>query len=171
MPMDDVRAVLGVGGNVGDVPSTLSAALSVLDASPHIGVEDVSALYRTPPWGKTDQEHFFNACALVRTGLAARELLDFCLAVERQFKRDRLRDERWGPRTLDIDILLHGETVCDTPTLQLPHPRIAERAFVLVPLADILPEIIIGGKSVGSLARASDRTGIVQVKDRGWWSG
>ena len=96
-----------------------------------------SRLYRTPAWGRTDQPDFINAVVELRTRLAARVLLDYLLEIETRFGRVRREDDRWGPRTLDLDLLLFGEEVLDVPGLHVPHPRLHERAFVLVPLAEI----------------------------------
>jgi 2-amino-4-hydroxy-6-hydroxymethyldihydropteridine diphosphokinase len=109
-----------------------------------------SRLYRTPAWGRTEQPDFINAVALVETGLPARELLDGLLAIERAFGRVRLDGERWGPRTLDLDLLLFGDAVIDEPGLRVPHPHLHERAFALLPLAEIAPQLAIPG--IGNVA-------------------
>ena len=163
-----VIAFLGLGGNIGDPAATMAAALRAIDADPACSVVAVSSLYRTPPWGKTDQPDFLNAAASISTALSPRELLSLCLEKERLLKR--VRNERWGPRTIDIDILLYGDSAIDEDGLAIPHPRLAERAFVLVPLREIAPEIEIGGKSVDELVRRQDGTGIERATDTGgWW--
>lgn len=163
-----MRAYLGLGGNVGDVKATMAAALQRLDARPDLSVEQVSRLYRTPPWGVTDQPWFVNACARVETELGPRELLDLCLETERAFKRERR--ERWGPRTLDLDVLDHGGAVYEDEALTLPHPRAAERAFVLIPLAEIAPELSLQGASVADLAAGVEDDGIEPASSDGeWW--
>ena len=99
-------AYLGIGGNIGDPPKTMAAALRLIDSRDDTKVAAVSRLYRTPPWGVTDQPYFYNACARVETELSPRDLLELCLSSERAFKRERR--ERWGPRTLDLDVLDYG---------------------------------------------------------------
>ena len=117
----------------------MAAALRMLDADSHANVIAVSSLYRTPPWGKTDQPDFINAAAEIRTSLEPRALLALCLDAEHELKR--VRQERWGPRIVDIDILAFGDRMIREAGLEIPHPRIPERAFVLVPLAEIAPEL------------------------------
>lgn len=162
------RAALGLGGNVGDVPASMASALKALDARPDLSVAKVSRLYRTPPWGKLDQPDFVNACALIETTLSPHALLDLCLQTERAHLRER--GERWGPRTLDIDLLDYdGEAISDE-RLTLPHPRAGERAFVLVPLAEIAPDLRLGGRPVGETALAIEPEGIEPISSDGeWW--
>jgi 2-amino-4-hydroxy-6-hydroxymethyldihydropteridine diphosphokinase len=159
-------AVLGLGGNVGDVRATMAAALDRLAAIPGIRIAAVSALYSTPPWGKTDQPDFLNAAALLETGLPPRGLLDAVLGVERALGRER--QERWGPRTIDIDILLYGEERIDEPGLSLPHARLAERAFALLPLADVLPAARFSGRAVGEWLAEADVGGVARVAGPEW---
>ncbi|AMJ61185.1 hypothetical protein AXW83_13550 [Bosea sp. PAMC 26642] len=147
-----VEAALGLGGNLGDPVAAFAAALKGLARHPAIASVRSSSVYRTAPWGKLDQPEFLNMAVLIETDLAARELLALCLELERANGRER--GERWGPRTLDIDILTYGDAVIDEPGLQLPHPRIAERAFVLAPLAEIAPALPIGGSSTDALRDA-----------------
>jgi 2-amino-4-hydroxy-6-hydroxymethyldihydropteridine diphosphokinase len=131
-------------------------------------VAAVSRLYRTPPWGKTDQSHFFNSCAAVETRLAPEALLDLCLSIEREMKRERI--ERWGPRTLDIDVLTYEGVEQDAPRLELPHPRMTERGFVLMPLADIAPELMVKGRAVADWLVSADIAGIeIADESRDWW--
>ena len=152
-----VEAALAFGGNIGDPVAAFAAALKGLRAHPDVTLGRLSSIYRTPPWGKTDQPEFLNMAVLVETSLAPQELLAFCLELEKAGGRERR--ERWGPRTLDIDILTYGDAVIDQAQLQIPHPRIAERAFVLVPLAEILPQRLIGERTVAELlAEATDET-------------
>lgn len=139
-------AFVGLGGNVGDAAATLREALAALDGLPDTRVLRASPLYRTPAWGHVDQPDFVNAAAKLETDLDARALLDALLDVERQFGRDRHEDDaRWGPRTLDLDLLLFGDAVIDEPGLRVPHPHLHERAFALVPLAAIAPDAPIPG--------------------------
>lgn len=137
------RAFLGLGGNIGDPAAAMAAALRALDAHDAVSVAAVSSLYRTPPWGVTDQPDFLNAVAAVDTALTARHLLDLCLDVERGLKR--IRAQRWGPRVIDIDILLLDGVEWLSDRLQIPHPRMCERAFVLVPLMHLAPELRVRG--------------------------
>lgn len=148
-----IEAFLAFGGNLGDPVAAFATALRSLKQHPAIALKRLSSVYRTPPWGKHDQPEFLNMAVLVKTGLSPRELLALCLDLERAGGRERR--ERWGPRTLDIDILTSGDEVIDEPDLQVPHPRIAERAFVLVPLAEIAPELTIGGVAVKELLAAA----------------
>ena len=164
MTREPVSALIALGGNVGEVGAAMQGALDRLHAEPGMCVVAVSPVYRTPPWGITDQPRFLNACAELRTELAPETLLRRVQAVERLAGRARTR--RWGPRTLDIDILAHGEVAMRTPELTLPHPRLFERAFVLVPLADIAPFRVIGGRGVRDLAAGADRTGIEMAETR-----
>jgi 2-amino-4-hydroxy-6-hydroxymethyldihydropteridine diphosphokinase len=161
-------ATLGLGGNIGDPVHAMALALQALDARPDCRVTTVSRLYRTPPWGKTDQSYFFNACASVSTSLAPEALLDVCLDIERGMKRERI--ERWGPRTLDIDVLTYADLVQDAPRLQLPHPRMTDRGFVLMPLADFAADMIVDGVAVAEWLARADVTGI-EVADQSpqWW--
>jgi 2-amino-4-hydroxy-6-hydroxymethyldihydropteridine diphosphokinase len=162
------RAWLGLGGNVGDPETAMAAALGALDARDDCAVVAVSGLYRTPPWGVTDQPDFFNACAAVDTTLSARALLDVCLGTEAEFHRVRTR--RWGPRTIDIDILVYGDDEIDEEGLHVPHPRMTERAFVMVPLAEIAANLEVGGRTVGEWAADCDATGMDRLeRPADWW--
>lgn len=133
-------AAIGLGANLGDAAATLRDALAEIARLPGIELLRASRLYRTPAWGRTEQPDFINAVALVDTTMPARELLDALLAIERSFGRVRLDGERWGPRTLDLDLIdYHGLIRRDPPPV-LPHPGIAERIFVLAPIAEIAPD-------------------------------
>lgn len=166
--MDTHLATLGLGGNIGDPAASMARALVLLDTRPDCAVTHVSKLYRTPPWGKTDQAWFFNACAEVATSLSPDELLDACLSIERQMKRERL--ERWGPRTIDIDVLTYDSLRHHSQTLEIPHPRMTERGFVLKPLADFAPDLIVNGKPVAEWLRDADISGIEIADAHGdWW--
>lgn len=161
-------AYLGLGGNIGDPVASMAAALQALDTHPAVRVAAVSSLYRTPPWGVTDQPDFINAVAAVDTYLSARELLDLCLSSELALKR--VRKERWGPRSIDIDILLFGDDEIDEDGLHVPHPRMTQRAFVLAPLDEIAAELKVKGEPVSQLLTKTDQAGIVKL-DGGsaWW--
>jgi 2-amino-4-hydroxy-6-hydroxymethyldihydropteridine diphosphokinase len=145
----------------------MATALRTLDADPDTTVVSVSSLYRTPPWGKTDQPDFLNAAAELRTKRSPRGLLELCLDVERRLKR--VRQERWGPRLIDMDILVFGDRVIDEPGLVVPHPRMLERAFVLVPLAEIDPDLRLGGIPVADHLAALETAGIEKLRGRDWW--
>jgi len=147
---DRVNAFLGLGGNVGDVASSMQAALDRLNADPSCDVVAVSRVFRTPPWGPVEQDWFLNACAKIETELSAPALLDLALRTERDL--GRVRDTRWGPRTLDIDILLYGDGTVELDNLTIPHPRMAERAFVMVPLADIAGDVTLAGQTIRAYA-------------------
>lgn len=162
-------ALLGLGGNVGDPVRAMSRALQTLAGHPQCRVVAVSRLYRTPPWGKTDQAPFFNAAARVATALGAVPLLDLALGIEQANRR--VRAERWGPRTLDIDILDYDGMVVASEQLTLPHPRMKERAFVLMPLADIAPDYRIDGRPVTEWLAQVDCAGIEVIDEgRDWWT-
>lgn len=148
-------AFVGLGSNVGDMVETIATAVWVLDELPGTTVTDVSALYETAPWGGVDQDPFLNAVARLDTTLGPIDLLDELNSTEAAMGRDRTTEVRWGPRTLDLDLLLHGDTVMDTPRLTLPHPRLAERAFVLVPLMEVF--------AGGSLPDGTRLTRLVQA--------
>lgn len=142
---DSVIAFIGLGGNLGDAAATLDAAIQALDRIPATRLLRASRLYRTPAWGLEQQPDFVNGAAMLETGLDARELLDAVLAIERQFGRERGAGQRWGPRVLDLDLLLHDDSVIDEPGLHVPHPHLHARAFALVPLLEIAPDILIPG--------------------------
>lgn len=158
-----VRAYVGLGANLGDAGATLRAAFVELDRLPGTRCAGASRLYRTPAWGVTDQPDFINAVAALDTTLAPQALLDALLAVERAFGRTRLADgsDRWGPRTLDLDILLYGDHRIDAPGLHVPHPRLHERAFALVPLLELAPTLVIPG--VGPASEALARLGEMHI--------
>ena len=140
-----VRAFVGLGGNVGDVAGAFASAVVRMDELPGTQLLRVSRRYRTPAWGMAAQPDFLNAAALLETELPARELLEALLAIERAHGRDRASETRWGPRTLDLDLLLYGDTVIDEPGLRVPHPHLHERAFALKPLLDIATDAVIPG--------------------------
>lgn len=167
------RAWLGLGGNIDDPVASMGKALRILDERIDTDVIAVSAVYRTPPWGKTDQAWFHNACAEIETALQPLELIATCLDVERSLKRVRL--ERWGPRIIDIDILAMqdekgGAVAMTDAALELPHPRMHERAFVLVPLNDIAPSLEVAGRTVAAWNAGIEQSEIEKARtDAGWW--
>jgi len=136
-----VRAYVGLGSNLGEREATLWKALEGLGATEGIEVLAVSSFRETDPVGVVDQPRFVNAAAALETSLSPRELLERLLDVERSLGRDRAVEERWGPRTLDLDLLLYGGESIDEPGLEVPHPRLAERAFVLEPLLELDPDL------------------------------
>ena len=137
MTQAGVRAFVGLGSNLGERETTLRAALDRLRAEDGIVVVAVSSFRETDPVGVLDQPRFVNAAAELETSLPPRELLARLLEVERGLGRDRAREERWGPRTIDLDLLLYGDEEIDQPSLTVPHPRLADRAFVLEPLLEL----------------------------------
>ena len=136
-----MRAYVGLGSNLGEREATLWKALEGLGATEGIEVVAVSSFRETDPVGVVDQPRFVNAAAALETSLRPRELLERLLDVERSLGRDRAVEERWGPRTLDLDLLLYGGETIDEPGLEVPHPRLAERAFVLEPLLELDPDL------------------------------
>ena len=157
------EALLALGGNVGDVRATLARAIAMLCEHGDIRLLARSSDYLTPPWGVEDQPPFVNLCVAVDTTLAPQTLLARTQAVERAFGRDRAHEQRWGPRTLDIDILAYDDLVLNEPDLTLPHPRLNERAFVLMPLAEIAPARVIAGVRVEDALARLDNTGIKKL--------
>ena len=135
--------MLALGGNVGDKALSLRRALRAIASEPGIELTAVSRLYRTAPWGKTDQDWFVNACALGLTRLPPEALLERIKALE--IELGRVSTERWGPRVIDIDLIAYGDISLKTERLTLPHPELFNRAFVLVPLAEIAPDLVIAG--------------------------
>ncbi|WFR63640.1 2-amino-4-hydroxy-6-hydroxymethyldihydropteridine diphosphokinase [Paenibacillus amylolyticus] len=163
------EAYIALGANLGDREQTLFEALSLLDEHPHIFVLRCSALYETEPVGYVDQPAFLNMAVAVQVRLTPEKLLTELLDIENRL--GRVRDIRWGPRTVDLDLLwMHGETR-DTELLQLPHPRMGERAFVLVPLSDIVPEGEVSGLYTfvhSSLSVLDGKDGIQLWKTCNW---
>jgi 2-amino-4-hydroxy-6-hydroxymethyldihydropteridine diphosphokinase len=154
------KAYIALGANLGDPPSQLRAALQQLRASAEVEVVAVSGFYRTPPLGPPGQPDYCNAVCAVETGLEPEGLLDLLQSIENAAGRRR-DGERWGPRVLDLDLLHVEGRVSRTPRLTLPHPHLHQRAFVLVPLAEIAPDLQIPGLgSVESLVSAIDRSGV-----------
>ena len=157
------EALLGLGGNLGDVRLSLDRAVELLCEDGQAKVRAQSSDFRTPPWGVEDQPAYINRCVMLETGLGPRALLERALAVERALGRDRARERRWGPRPIDIDLLSYDDVVIDEPGLTLPHPHWAQRAFVLVPLAEIAADRVIGGVSVRDALARVDASGIERL--------
>jgi 2-amino-4-hydroxy-6-hydroxymethyldihydropteridine diphosphokinase len=140
-----VRAYVGLGANLGAREETIRNALDLLGEHPRIDVVAVSTLRETEPWGPVGQQPpFLNGAAAVETSLEPRALLGVLLDVERRL--GRVREERWGPRTIDLDLLVYGDAVVDEPGLTVPHPRLRERAFALEPLVELEPELVVPGQ-------------------------
>ena len=138
------NAFVGIGSNLGDREATLRRAVELLAAEEGIEVVAVSQLRETEPVGPVEQGPFLNGAVLVTTQLPPRELLERLLAVEQRL--GRVRKERFGPRTIDLDLLVYGEQVIDEPGLTIPHPRLHERRFALDPLAELAPDLVIPGR-------------------------
>lgn len=160
------EALIALGGNIGDVRSTFDRALAMLCDGDAVRLAARSSDYRTPPWGVVTQPPFVNCCAIIETALSPFALLERAQATERAFGRTREREQRWGPRTLDIDLIAYDDTATATPDLVLPHPRLFERAFVLLPLAEIAPERVIAGVRVADALARLDARGIEKLPQR-----
>ena len=160
------EAFIALGGNVGDVRATFDKALAALCADGSVRLMARSADYRTPPWGVTDQPAFINAVVAVETALPPHGLLDRMQAIERALGRDRSRERRWGPRAIDLDLIAYDDVVIADDRLTLPHPGLFERAFVLVPLAEIAPERIIARIRVREALEKLDTSGIEKLAAR-----
>jgi 2-amino-4-hydroxy-6-hydroxymethyldihydropteridine diphosphokinase len=161
-----VVAYVGIGSNLASPIEQVERALAALDALPRTKLIARSRLYRTAPWGGVKQPDFINAVAALETSLAAHDLMRALLEIE--YRAGRRRDgERNGPRILDLDLLLHGDKRIADADLQVPHPRLRERAFVLVPLADIAPDLVVPGQGVVSdlLARVDAVESVVSMAD------
>jgi 2-amino-4-hydroxy-6-hydroxymethyldihydropteridine diphosphokinase len=159
-------ALLGLGGNVGDAATTLDKAIALFADGEQVKLVARSSNYRTPPWGVTDQPPFINCAIAVETTLSPHALLDRALNVERVLGRDRAKEQRWGPRPIDIDLIAYGDLTIDEPGLTLPHPRLFERAFVLLPLAEIMPDRVIAGRRVRDALAGVETAGIEKLPRR-----
>ena len=158
-----VAAYVGIGSNLDDPERQVRRAIEALASMPETRLVRASRLFRTAPWGRTDQPGFVNAAAEIATTLSPRALLDALLAIERAQGRHR-DGTRWGPRTLDLDVLLYGDRVIDEPGLAVPHPHLAERAFVLLPLADLDPALHVPGRGrISELLRNVDTNGVLPL--------
>jgi 2-amino-4-hydroxy-6-hydroxymethyldihydropteridine diphosphokinase len=164
MSRDVVRVFVGLGGNVGQIENTLMEAIWAMESLPQTSLRAQSAYYRSPPWGRTDQADFINAVIELQTRLAPRVLLDYLLEIEERFGRVRNAEDKWGPRTLDLDLLYFGDQEIKQPGMHIPHPHLHERAFVLVPLAEIAANLEIPGRGrVADLLAAVDATGVEAI--------
>jgi 2-amino-4-hydroxy-6-hydroxymethyldihydropteridine diphosphokinase len=154
-----MRAYVGLGANLGDREATISQALRLLGEADGVDVVAVSSLRETEPWGPVEQPPFLNGAAAVETTRSPRELLELLLAVEHRLGRVRA-GERFGPRTIDLDLLLYDDVELDEPGLTLPHPRLHERRFALEPLSELAPDAVVPGRGrVSELLSAIDVSG------------
>jgi 2-amino-4-hydroxy-6-hydroxymethyldihydropteridine diphosphokinase len=152
-----VRAYVGVGANLGDREGAIRRAVELLAAEPGVEVAGVSTLRETEPWGPVEQPRYLNGAVALDTELDPRDLVVVLLDVERRLGRDRAAEVRFGPRTLDLDLLVQDDLVRDEPGLTLPHPRLHERRFALEPLAELDPELVVPGRgTVAELLAALD---------------
>ena len=150
-----VRAYVGLGANLGDREATIRRAVELVGELDGVAVVGVSSLRETEPWGPVEQPRYLNGAVAVETDLPPRELLEALLDVERRLGRARDDEERWGPRTIDLDLLLYGDLVLDDTGLDVPHPRLHERKFALEPLAELAPDALVPGRgTVAELLRA-----------------
>jgi 2-amino-4-hydroxy-6-hydroxymethyldihydropteridine diphosphokinase len=163
------KACIGLGANIGHPQEAVRDAIEALRELPHSRLLAASRLYRTPAWGRVDQPDYVNAAALLETGLAPHALLDHLLEIERKAGRSRggeTASMRWGPRVLDLDLLLYGDRTLNQPGLRVPHPHLHERAFALVPLAEIAADAPFPGHgSVGEALRRIDVEGVEAIGD------
>jgi 2-amino-4-hydroxy-6-hydroxymethyldihydropteridine diphosphokinase len=155
--------LIALGGNVGDVRTTFKKAIANICGMAQAALLARSSDYLTPPWGEENQARFVNACIEIETSLDPHALLFTLHKIEKQFGRDRVREQHWGPRPLDLDILAYDDVSLQKPELTLPHPRLFERAFVLVPLAEIVPDRLIGGRSVSAALAQLSAEGIERL--------
>jgi 2-amino-4-hydroxy-6-hydroxymethyldihydropteridine diphosphokinase len=160
------EALLALGGNIGNVRETLDRAVAMLCDGTEIRLTARSSDYATPPWGVDEQPPFVNLCIAVETGLTPEAVLARAQAVERALGRERATERRWGPRPVDIDVLAYDDLRLQQAELTLPHPFLFQRAFVLVPLAEIAPQRMIAGRRVREALAAVDTSGIEKLPPR-----
>ena len=159
--------LIALGGNVGDVRATFQKAIANICGMTQAALLARSSDYATPPWGDEQQARFINACIEIETELDPHALLFTLHRIEQKFGRDRVKERHWGPRTLDLDLLAYDDFSIDKPELMLPHPRMFERAFVLVPLAEIAPDRVIAGKTARAALAGLSTAGIDRLPDLG----
>lgn len=157
--------IVALGSNLGDKSANIDTAIRLLTKKGDVRLVARSRYFATEPWGKTDQDWFVNACIGVATSLKARELLARCQDIERRM--GRVPTEKWGPRIIDLDLLVYGDKAIRDPDLVLPHPHIGERAFVLAPLMDIAPDLEINGRSVRALYAKIDASSVRPLAQAG----
>ena len=157
------KCAIALGSNLGDSLATLKSAIATLNNTPEITVNSHSSWYQTAPVGPP-QPDYINACAILEVALQPEQLLASLLEIEIKF--NRIRREKWGARTLDLDLLLYDDLILDTPTLTLPHPRMTERAFVLVPLAEIAPDWVhpVTKSAIGEILQTVNCSGVEKMK-------
>ena len=159
--------LIALGGNVGDVRADIPEShRQYLRHDPGRAAGALSD-YATPPWGEERQARFINACIEIETSLDPHALLFTLHKIEQKFGRDRTREQRWGPRTLDLDLIAYDDVSLQKPELTLPHPHLFERAFVLVPLLEIAPDRLIAGRSIAAALARLPTVGIERLPDRG----
>jgi 2-amino-4-hydroxy-6-hydroxymethyldihydropteridine diphosphokinase len=159
-------ALIALGGNVGDVRATFDRAVALLCDGEAVRLLARSSDYRTPPWGVEDQPAFINACLRVATTLSPHQLLALARDIEARLGRHRDAEKRWGPRTIDVDLIAYEDVAIADQDLELPHPRLFERAFVLVPLAEIAADRVIAGIAVSDALARLDAGGIERLPPR-----
>jgi 2-amino-4-hydroxy-6-hydroxymethyldihydropteridine diphosphokinase len=157
------NVLIALGGNVGDVRATFQKAITNICGMAQAALLARSSDYATPPWGGFDQARFINACIEIETSLDPHALLFTLHKIEKKFGRDRGNETRWGPRTLDLDLIAYDDVSLDQPELTLPHPRLFERAFVLVPLLEITPDRRIAGRDLKSALAGLSTDGIERL--------
>ena len=157
--------LIALGGNIGDVRATFRKAISNICGMTQAALLARSSDYVTPPWGEIDQAQFINACIEIETNLDPHALLFTLHKIENKFGRDRTRETRWGPRTLDLDLITYDDVSIDKPELTVPHPRLFLRAFVLVPLVEIVPDRLIGGRDIKAALAELSTEGIERLPD------
>lgn len=158
------EALIALGGNIGDARATLQKAIDLFCDGSDVRLLARSHDYRTPPWGDENQPSFVNLCIAVETRLTPQDLLARAQQVERTLGRVRAEDRHWGPRTADLDILAYDDVTLNEPNLKLPHPHLFERGFVLVPLAEIAPDKVIGGTRVRDALTHADTAAIERLE-------
>ena len=158
-------AIIALGGNVGDVRATFKRAIAHICGMTQAALLARSSDYITPPWGEENQPRFINACIEIETSLDPHALLFTLHKIEQKFGRDRANEKRWGPRSLDLDLIAYDDVKLDKPELTLPHPRLFERAFVLVPLAEIAPDRMVAGQRIGDTLGKVSADGIERLPD------
>lgn len=165
MPVEDTEhtAYIGLGSNLGDKKANLTKALELLGAAPGVQLKKVASYYRSAPVGGPPQDWYLNTVAEVLTSLTPHRLLAVLLKIEEEL--GRVRTVRWGPRTVDLDLLLYGGREIHDDILTLPHPRMTGRAFVMAPLAELAPGLILQGKTAGQLARELAGTQLIEKLD------
>jgi len=165
MAGDEYDVGFSLGSNMGDKVANIELAFTLLEASSLFASLALSSLYRTEPWGYLEQDWFINACAAGRTTATPEQVLAVCLSIEARIGRQRER--RWGPRRIDIDLLYYGEQKSERADLRLPHPEMLNRAFVLVPLLEIRPELSLAGQPLRRALQRLDTSQVVRLQPGG----